>query len=671
MDLDHLNPAQRDAVQQLDGALLVLAGAGTGKTTVITHRIAALLRSGIPARHILAVTFTNKAASEMKARLITMLPEFNTKRMFVGTFHAFGCSVLRRFGDRLGYSKAFAIADTDDQNGVLKQVLTDMKLGEGELKFEFFKNGIRHANNNMQNAEGIRNSGRMSWFSTLADVYDAYQRRLKSMNLVDFDDLLGLPVKLWTMDQRILEEYRDRYRYLLIDEYQDTNRIQAEMIRLLSGTRKNICAVGDDDQCIYGWRGAEVNNILEFEKGYPGARIFKLEQNYRSTNNILAAANAVITNNSRRHTKTLWSEGTSGDQIKLFEVATETVEANVIADLVQDIRYEKDIPYNEIAILFRSNFQSRVFEQSLREHRIPYRIVGAKAFYERREIKDALAYLKVLHNKADNMSLLRILNVPSRGIGEKTVEKLKEIAETTDSALVDALENEEFLASTRSAVAKRVREFSEAFQRGVENFDESMSLSAKVRLYLDDIGYLAGLKTIYKIREEQAVRVENVEEFINSAALFEERFAETASLQNFLESYALMDDNDRVREADAEIENVTLMTVHAAKGLEYEIVIVAGLEEDLFPHELSVKEDNLEEERRLFYVALTRAKQQLVLSRARTRMRYNRKEIRCPSQFIAELPQELIDSTQLRNEIAPAKQEYVSSIFDTMRERYS
>ena len=670
MNLELLNSQQQQAVQNFDGPLLVLAGAGTGKTTVITYRIGWMIKSGIKPENIVALTFTNKAAVEMKTRIKKLLTRETQRNLCVSTFHAFGIKILRKHCSFLGYTGKLGIADEGDQQEIIKQVMGQLGLKSNEIKPEFFKNAIHKAKNHLQSVSDVRNSIHTNHANALADVYDAYQRQLFLMNLVDFDDLIVLPIRLWQENPEVLNEYRNQYRYVLVDEYQDTNLAQAEMTNLLAGKEKKVCVVGDDDQSIYGWRGADVANILNFPTVFSGTQIIKLEQNYRSTNVILSAANKVIDHNNNRHEKSLWSAEEEGDLIRIFEAQNETHEAKIVSDIIQQFKYERHYQYNEIVILFRSNFQTRIFEQTLRVHQIPYRLIGTRAFYDRREIKDALAYLKLIHNKYDDLSLLRILNVPPRGIGERTVNKLKLYKETTGKPYIDILRTEAFQKTLSEPVAASLQSFFRSYDNATEAFNGSNDLARVMRSYLENIGYFSGLGQIYKKHDDMVTRKENLLEFINSASLLMERGARKITLEEFLEINTLMDDRDRLKDETQRGNGVTLMTVHSAKGMEFTNVIIVGMEQNLFPHERAIEDRSLEEERRLFYVALTRAKKHVTLTCAKVRTKYNTKTARTKSCFLAELPDECITYASEEELLRPADPHQVESFLDALKKEY-
>jgi len=671
LNLDHLNPEQQEAVRTTEGPLLVLAGAGTGKTSVITYRVAWMLNHGVAAENILAVTFTNKAANEMRERLENLLPQVDHKVMSVSTFHSFCCRVLRADVHHLGYTRRFGIADASDGEGLIKQVMGEMGIRKGDLDVDFFKNGVSHAKNNLQTPEDIRSNSKRDWAATLAELYERYQRHLRNMNLLDFDDLLLQTLNLWKQYSDVLAKYQDRYRYILVDEYQDTNKVQSELMRTLAGDRRNICVVGDDDQSIYGWRGADIANILEFPDIFEGTRVVTLEQNYRSTNVILKAAGHVINRNESRHAKQLWSTRGEGDPIRVFEADNETEEARLIARMITQLTYEQRSDYGDMAILFRSNFQTRPFEQSLRDAKVPYCIVGAKSFYERREIKDAVAYLRLVHNPRDDLALLRVLNTPPRGIGDKSIDNLKQYQTITGKPILELMHSEDVLKDMQPAAAESLRCFASTSDDAAKTFSEVGELAEKIHRYLDNMGYLDGLGRIYKGHEEGVARLENVIEFVNSAAGYEARIGGTATLQMFLEAFSLTDDSERIDDQSEEGTGVTLLTVHAAKGLEFSYIFIVGMEQNLFPHERSIRDYMVDEERRLFYVAVTRAKNNLIMTRARQRQKYDKRYPTRLSQFIHELPKELVEFPDAEEFFSPATGNQVDDVFSKLRTRFS
>jgi DNA helicase II / ATP-dependent DNA helicase PcrA len=672
MNLDTVNAPQRDAIKHIKGPLLVLAGAGTGKTTVITYRIGYMLEQGVDPKAILAVTFTNKAAAEMRQRVKALLPDADHDALTISTFHSFCCAVLRRHISKLGFPKRFGIADEGDQNDLIRQCMGELGIKKEDLDHRFFKNGISDAKNMLHTADDIRDMGKMAWFETLARVYSLYNEKLREMALVDFDDLLMLTVRLLNEHEDLRGRFQDRYRNILIDEFQDTNHAQFELIRVLSGRTRNVCVVGDDDQSIYGWRGADISNILEFPQNFPGAKVVKLEQNYRSTNCILEAANAVIQNNDQRHDKALWSAAGDGEKIRLYERLNEADEAEHVTRLLGELAHRMDVSYDNMAILYRSNAQSRSFEISLRKRGLPYRVVGSKSFFERREIKDAIAYLRIIDNERDDLSLLRIINVPARGVGKTTLDKLRVQREHSSNSMQQIIQDDQFLGTIPPKAAESIRAFNRELRNARVAFATPGQLSQHAIDYLKAIGYIAGLPKMYKDRDEYLMRYENVQEFLHAVHEYERKTDGLPFLNDFMQANALLDMNDRVDE-ERDKDSITLMTVHASKGLEFEAVCIVGLDQKLFPHGRSIDDHNLDEERRLFYVAVTRAKKYLSLLRARKRTRLDRGRMRelrtMPSMFLSELPEELL----IRNDdslFAPADQGSVDNAIANLMARW-
>jgi DNA helicase-2/ATP-dependent DNA helicase PcrA len=673
MNLDRVNPEQRDAITHIKGPLLVLAGAGTGKTTVITYRIGYMLEQGVAPDNILAVTFTNKAAAEMRQRVRALLPQADHDALTISTFHSFCCAVLRRHIHKLGFPKRFGIADEGDQNDLIRQCMNEYGIKKDELDHRFFKNGISDAKNMLHTADDIRDMGKMAWFETLAKVYTLYNEKLRDMALVDFDDLLMLTVRLLNENDELRGKFQDRYRNILVDEFQDTNHAQFELIRLLSGRTRNVCVVGDDDQSIYGWRGADVSNILEFPDNFPGTKVVKLEQNYRSTNSILEAANAVISNNAARHAKALWSGSGDGEKLRFYERMNEADEADHVGRLFGEFAHRHDLPYEEMAILYRSNAQSRNFELALRKRNLPYRVVGSRSFFERREIKDAIAYLRIIDNERDDLSLLRILNVPPRGIGKSTLDRLRVQREHSSKTMQQILQDGHFLGAIPPKAADSIRCFNRELRNARITFATPGKLSQHAIDYLKAIGYIDGLPKLYKDRDEYLSRYENVQEFLHAIHEYEQKTPGLPFLSDFMEANALIDMNDRVDEKD-EGKGITLMTVHAAKGLEFDAVCIVGLDQKLFPHGRALDEHNLDEERRLFYVAITRARKFLTLTRARKRTRLDRGRMRelrtLPSMFLAELPEELVINND-ESLFAPADEGSVQDAIANLMARWA
>ncbi len=654
-----LNPEQAGAVAAIEGPVLVLAGAGTGKTRVITYRIAAMLAKGIPGENILGLTFTNKAAREMRERLAALVGADRAKAVTLGTFHAFCVKLLRREIGKLGYLPNFTIADESDQQGLLKQAAAAQGLNREGFPLDQAAAMISNWKNKLLTARDARDAAEYDFEIAVGTLYGEYQSMLEMQNMVDFDDMLLLVHRLFTEFPEVLEHYRDRYRYLLVDEYQDTNDAQFTLVKMLAGDRRNLCVVGDDDQSIYSWRGANIENILDFPQHFPGAKVVKLEQNYRSSSRILGAANAAIAGNARRHDKALWSALGEGEPVRVVKVGSGEEEADFIGAMIkQEMSNFPGRKYRDFAILYRSNHLSRQLEQTLRGQGIPYRLVGGQEFFKRKEIKDAVAYLKLLVNPREDQSLLRILATPPRGLAEKAASLLKSIHLRTRRPMVELLDDEEFLNPLGGKGAAAARELAGVFAEYRRRFAEPGALAHKIHEFLRDSGYTGGLQRMYKDFNDALKRRENVDEFINAVAQFEARAAAPVTLGEYLESFALLEENDRT-DGDENADAVTLSTVHAAKGLEYPVVFVVALETGIFPHERAVEEGSTEEELRLFYVAITRAKQKLFLIRAASRLQRGLSRIQIPSGFLGLLPDEVevvkggdlikpMDSEQLR-----------------------
>ncbi|OGV50549.1 MAG: hypothetical protein A2X49_04905, partial [Lentisphaerae bacterium GWF2_52_8] len=637
--LSSLNPPQQEAVVTLDGPLLVLAGAGTGKTRVITCRIAQMLRKGIAPEAIMGMTFTNKAAREMKERLASLVSPELASKVTLGTFHSICARILRREIQVLGYTSSFTIADDEDQMGLLRQAAAELGYSKEDVPHNAVASRISSYKNELIQPKRAKLIAESEFDIHAAQIYERYQQLLENQNSLDFDDLLFCVFRLWSEYPESLTRYQEQYQYLLVDEYQDTNHVQFRLIQMLAGGRANVCVVGDDDQSIYGWRGAVVENILDFPKVFKDTKLIRLEENYRSTNMILNAANHIISANKGRYSKELWSTRGEGEKLKIVRLDSAEEEADFVADTIQDIMERNaGTRYSDIAILYRSNYLSRQFEQSLRNAGIPYRLVGGQEFYQRKEVRDAAAYLKLLVNPRDDQSLLRILGVPPRGLGDKAFSILRNLQRAASLPLTELLADDAFLEKVSPAAASAARELSAQFKAFREELSEPGGLARKIEAYLDAVGYLHGLQRIYKDREESAKRQENVYEFISAIAQFERKASEPRTLLDFMESFALLDENDRTKDEETNADAVTLTTVHAAKGLEFPFVFVVGMEHNLFPHERALNEGSLEEERRLFYVAVTRAKDDLYLSHTSERIKHGKSNIQRPSQFLAELP---------------------------------
>ncbi len=642
-----LNPEQGDAVKTIDGPVLVLAGAGTGKTRVITFRIAHMLDAGINPENILAMTFTNKAAREMKERLAGLVDPEKAAKVAVGTFHSFCGRVLRKEIKRLHYLPNFGIIDDSDRNALLRQAAAALGYAKNEVPVPRVKSYISSMKNKLcfpRQAKKLAGHDENHDKLRFARVYAEYQNLLEIQNVVDFDDMLLLVHEIFEKFPEVLEKYQKLYQYLLVDEYQDTNDVQFAIIGQLARKQHNLCVVGDDDQSIYGWRGANVGNILGFADKFPNAKVIKLEQNYRSTSKILAAANLVIGRNSRRHGKNLWSARGEGENLLLVKTADAEKEAEFAADYIAQLMAgNPERSYNDFAILYRSNHLSRQLESAMRAASIPYKMVGGQEFFKRREIKDAVAYLKVLVNPKDNQSLLRVLNLPPRGLGKKAVDTLKRYQAASFQPFAFLLGEEACLKNFSGKAAKSARDFCACLNRYRKIFEEPGDIALKVKDFLSDIDYLDGLQRIYKDNTESHKRQENVYEFISAVAEFENKCAIAMSLQEYLESYALLEENDKIKEKTEDNGGVTLTTVHAAKGLEYPYIFQMAMETNIFPHRRSVKEGSIDEELRLFYVALTRAEERLIITYSASRMDKGIERSQLPSEFLKYLPEDIVD----------------------------
>ncbi|NLI22443.1 MAG: DNA helicase PcrA [Clostridiales bacterium] len=634
MNLDLLNEQQRKAAETLDGPVLILAGAGSGKTRALTFRVANLIDHGVAPWRILAITFTNKAAREMKERIHALVGE-RADEVWISTFHAMCAKILRRDIEKLGYTRSFTIYDDDDQGSVLNDIVKQLNIDDKAMTVRELRAKIGDAKNRLLAPdEWFAQSPRDFRSQQIHDVYHIYETRLKSANALDFDDLLVRALELFADHPPVLDSYRQRFTHVLVDEYQDTNFAQYSLVKLLTQKSRNLCVVGDDDQSIYGWRGADIRNILDFEKDFPDATVIKLEQNYRSTANILDAANQVIAHNEGRKDKALWTQEEPGELIKLFCAGDEREEAAWICDRMQQLKLAGDA-YGSMAVLYRTNAQSRVLEEMLMRAGIPYRIYGGLRFYDRREVKDIIAYLRCIVNPSDDVSLRRIINQPKRAIGESTIQELVRYAGEKEMPLYSALID---LPNTLSARPRKcVREFGDLMNELVMQHEE-MRLSDFVAHVIER----TGLRAQYEkdLAEEARSRVENMDEFMGAVAEYEQA-ADEPTLENYLENVALITDLDA---AETSAQYVTLMTVHSAKGLEFPTVFISGLEEGIFPSARCMQEESrLEEERRLCYVAITRAMRHLYMSYASQRMIYNQLSYNASSRFIGEIPKRLVD----------------------------
>ena len=622
MQIEELNSEQKKAVEHINGPMLVLAGAGSGKTKVLTSRIANLINKGISPYNILAITFTNKAAKEMKDRVVKLIGK-EAYNIQISTFHSLGLKILKENYNLLGYEKNFTIIDSDDVLTIIKKIMKDKNMSKDRYNPREIKNKISSAKNEMMSIEAF---SKVEFDHNIIEVYKEYQKKLKNGNSVDFDDLLILPIKLFKNYPRVLEEYQDKYKYILIDEYQDTNEAQYIFSKLLSSKYRNIFVVGDNDQAIYAFRGANYKNILNFEKDYPEAKTILLEENYRSTKTILNAANSVIKNNRERKDKNLWSNNIEGNKIKYKEVANEKEEASFVGEEIKKL-LSKGVNEEEIAVLYRTNAQSRVIEEEMLKKNIKYRVIGSFYFYNRKEIKDLLCYLRLINNHKDDVSLLRIINTPRRGIGDKTIENLTELAAQNNTSLYEAIEKGKEL------------EFKNIIEELTKS-SESLSLTELIDEILEKSGIKKELSTSKLLEDE--IRLENLNEFKGVTKSYEEEYG-SATLGDFLDEISLVSDMSEHQDSS---NRVSLMTIHSVKGLEYNYVFIIGMEEGIFPHYNAINDGSssaIEEERRLCYVAITRAKKELYITSADTRMLFGNISRNAPSRFIKEIDKEYIE----------------------------
>lgn len=643
--LDGLNREQQQAVQHTEGPLLILAGAGSGKTKVLTVRIAYLLAQGVNPYEILAITFTNKAAKEMKSRVEGLVGDV-ANRIWLSTFHSFCAKFLRfELDNFLGYNSNFTIYDTSDSQVVIKAALKALNLDDKYYPVGAMISAISDAKNKLMFASDYRKQARDFYQQKVADVYEYYERELRKNNALDFDDLLLVAVKLLQSNAAVLDKYSKRFKYVMIDEYQDTNHAQYLLAHLLSSHWKNIAVVGDADQSIYAWRGADIQNILDFEKDYPNCTSIKLEQNYRSTKIILDAANAVIDHNEGRPEKNLWTDKVEGAKIQHFTAQSEHEEAAFIGDTIVKKHDIHGVPYGDMAILYRTNAQSRVLEEALIKRALPYTMVGGTKFYDRKEIKDVLAYLRVLYNPFDDLSLLRIINVPKRSIGATTVSKLQDYARENGTSLFMTLTQLHLVDTIKGKTKEKLEEFGILIFTLVAEMDDKSVLDI-LEAILDRTGYLAQLEESTDPQDQ--ARAENIGELLSVAKDFQDTNP-TGTVEDFLEQVALVNDVDSFEQEESK---VTLMTLHAAKGLEFPIVFLGGLEEGLFPHSRTLMNpEEIEEERRLAYVGITRAEKELYISNATTRTVFGRTSSYLPSRFIDEIPAELVDGLRAKRRI--------------------
>ena len=636
--LDGMNPGQKEAVAYTEGPLLIMAGAGSGKTRVLTHRIAYLIdEKGVNPWNILAITFTNKAAKEMKER-VGRLMETGGDSVWVSTFHSMCVRMLRRDIDRIGYNKAFTISDPGDQQTLMKRIMKEQNIDPKKYNPRAILSEISNAKNELMTAEAYRESASSFFEKLVADCYDQYQRELRRNQSVDFDDLIMLTIRLFEESEETLHYYQNKFHYIHVDEYQDTNTAQYTLVNMMAKRFKNLCVVGDADQSIYGWRGANMDNILDFEKDYPDAKVVLLEQNYRSTKYILKAANDVIANNNKRKVKKLWTDNDEGDKITYYRGQSEGDESRYVVSKVLEEIKASDYNYGDFAVLYRTNAQSRVIEENLLKSNIPYKMVGGHKFYDRKEIRDVLAYLRLLANPEDNMSFERVVNTPKRGIGPGTIEKLRSFADEYEWSLLEAALNVS-ITTIKGKAAGELEGF--AFMiRDLQQMQEYLPVTKLVEEVLERSGYLKSLELERTLESE--TRVENIKEFLSVTQQFEKDNGEDKSLLTFLTDLALVSDLDNLEEEPQ--SEVTLMTLHAAKGLEFPVVFLIGLEEGIFPLSRSMmEEDDLEEERRLAYVGITRAEKKLYMTNAYSRVLYGRMQSNQASRFIREITDDVIE----------------------------
>lgn len=653
-----LNPRQKEAVMHTDGPLLILAGAGSGKTRVITLRTAYLISTGVAARSILAVTFTNKAAKEMKERVKSMVQGTGSAPV-ISTFHSLCLKILRREIEHLGYRKDFTIYDTSEQVSLLRNILSDIKFYDKSFKAESILERISRTKNDFTAAEAAPSEVPLEEASAL--VYPKYLEALKSLNALDFDDLLLLTLKLFREHPDVLGKYRERFRYLMVDEYQDTNRVQYDFIRLLAGERQNLCVVGDDDQSIYGWRGANLGNILDFEKDFPGTVIVRLEQNYRSFGHILKAANGVITNNTKRMEKALWTERGDGRRVRVLKARDTEDEAEWLAKRIASVRFERNNPYEDFAVIYRANIFSKPFEEALRRQRIPYSVVGGTSYFENKEIKDLAAYLKIIANPSDDLSLLRAANAPKRGLGTSTLGTLSEFSRANSLSLLDTFSRALEVPGVSPKAASAAAGLFDLISRYRLLFAKNREMGGLLKALIEEISYHNYISELYKTPETAFRKIENLEGFVESLNRYEE--AEyPPTLHGFLEAMALTDLLEAKEEKGG--RGVTLISFHSSKGLEFPVVFIVGAEEDILPHRKSAdSEEGLEEERRLFYVGITRAKHELYITYTDHRTKYGKEAAAVPSRFLDEIPAEVIKKLDRFEELAPEEEKVYAEKF--------
>lgn len=642
-----LNDRQKEAVLYGEGPLLILAGAGSGKTRVLTHRIAYLIEErGVPPYNILAITFTNKAANEMKERVKSLIGD-KLDDLWIGTFHSICVRILRRYIDRLGYSSSFVIYDSYDQKTVVKECIKEMNLDKETYKERSILSTISSLKNTMVTPDEYINENYNSFYNrNVGEIYALYEKKLKSNNGLDFDDLILKTIELLKNNSDVLEYYQRKFRYIFVDEYQDTNKAQYQLVNLLSQKYKNLCVVGDDDQSIYGWRGADISNILNFEEDFPNTKIIKLEQNYRSTKNILDVANSVIKNNYERKDKALWTSNDEGKPIVIKMTSDEREEGDFVANNIEELIQKEGYNPSDFAILYRTNAQSRIFEEIFMRRNIPYKIVGGLKFYDRKEVKDIIAYLRLIQNPLDDVSLMRIINVPKRGIGNATIEKVEQYAAHRGESLYSALLDVEQIPGLSKRAENNLKSFTTMINKFLA-MKEILDLKDFVEEIVNGTGYIRELELEDTV--EATSRIENIKEFVSVAVDFEFKNPD-GTLEDFLADVSLLSDVDKTED---DFESVTLLTVHSAKGLEFPVVFLVGMEEGLFPIARAIDvESELEEERRLCYVAITRAEVQLFISHANMRTIYGNTNICIPSRFVNEIPDEFVETEDEKKDMS-------------------
>lgn len=644
--LRQLNTVQRDAVKALDGPVMILAGAGSGKTRVLTYRVAYLIESGVPPHNILALTFTNKAANEMKERIRVLVGE-GAEKLWMGTFHSLFARVLRYEAEALGFNSNFTIYDTDDTQSLIKTIIIDQGSNLQQLAPAAVRSRISAAKNQMMTPEEYAGKATDFFEQKVSSTFHEYRKRLHASNAMDFDDLLLHPIALFERDPAILAKYQKRFRFILVDEYQDTNRAQYQLLHHLAAAHRNICVVGDDAQSIYAFRGADIRNILEFEKDYPEAKTFRLEQNYRSTKKILAGADSVIKNNQAQLDKTLWTKNDDGEPITVMECFDDREEAMKIIHAMQEESRKLKAQLRDFAVLYRTNAQSRSIEDALRRSGIPYTIVGGIAFYRRKEIKDVLAYMRLIVNPQDDESLMRIINVPPRGIGDTTMTRIRTFAHSRGISMFDAMCNPNEIDTISAAFKIKLETFAH-FLKKYRSLKEKISAGELVRSLVDELDVI----NLYKQEQtpDSQSRIENIQELLSAISDYESNEGES-TIEAFLAEASLVSDIDQY---DTERNAVTLMTLHAAKGLEFPVVFIAGMEEGLFPSGQARDPKEIEEERRLCYVGMTRAMQKLYLSHAHHRILFGERQAQMPSRFLTEIDPAVVTTSTTRRKRSDA-----------------